>query len=211
LDTAAALPTNSHLRLDGGVLGLNAGDFTRSLGTGATQVDWTSSGGFAAYTVNRSVNLGGSAATVTWGENNFVPDNDSLVLGAQDADKTLIFANGIDLGRKSRMIEVVSGRSSTLADARITGVLEGSAGRLVKGGLGVLELSAANTYSGGTSLAEGRLIGTVNSAFGAGLVEVGTTTDTRSIDAALPPSAAVRLPRSSQAISKSPALRIATC
>jgi len=185
LDNAGALPASSHLRLDGGVLGLNAGDFTRSVGTGATQVDWTSSGGFAAYTTNRTVNLGGGGASVAWGSAGFVPDNTSLILGAQDANATVIFANGIDLGRKSRMIEAVSGQSATFADARITGVLDGDAGRIVKGGNGVLELAAVNTYSGGTSLAQGTLVGTMNGAFGTGRIEVGTTTDTRSAGMAL--------------------------
>ena len=185
LDSAGALPANSHLRLDGGVLGLNAGDFTRGLGTGATQVDWTSGGGFAAYTVNRTVNLGGAAAKVAWGAAGFVLDNTSLILGAQDANKTLIFANGIDLGRKYRMFEIISGSSSTYADARITGVLEGDAGNVVKAGNGVLELAAVNTYTGGTTLAEGTLVGVGNGAFGTGMIEVGTSTDTRSSGMAL--------------------------
>lgn len=182
LDSVGALPTASHLRLDGGVLGLNAGDFTRALGTGANQVDWTSSGGFAAYTLDRQVNIGGVSAQLIWGANNFVPDNTSLILGAQDADKTVTFANPIDLGRKSRMIDVVSGRSGAYIDARMTGVLSGDAATLVKAGHGVLELAASNTYTGGTFLAEGTLVGTLNSAFGTGKVSVGSTTDTRWVD-----------------------------
>jgi autotransporter-associated beta strand protein len=185
LDSAGALPANSHLRLDGGVLGLNAGDFTRGLGTGATQVGWTSGGGFAAYTTNRTVNLGGSGALVTWGAGGFVLDNTSFILGAQDANKTLIFANGIDLGRKDRMFEVISGSSSTYVDARLSGVLEGEAGHVIKAGNGVLELAAVNTYMAGTSLAEGTLVGVNNGAFGSGLIKVGTSTDTRSSGMAL--------------------------
>ncbi|WP_397380167.1 autotransporter-associated beta strand repeat-containing protein [Prosthecobacter sp.] len=196
LDSASALPANSHLRLDGGIIGLNSGDFTRSLGTGSTQVDWTSSGGFAAYTANRTVNIGGSGATLTWGLNGFVLDNDSLLLGAQDADKTVTFANGIDLGRKSHLVEVTSGRGpvysspstgTLIPDAIISGVISGSDGRLVKGGHGVLTLSAVNTYAGGTSLAEGTLIAQQNGSLGDvnGLVEIGTTTDTRSNNEAL--------------------------
>ncbi|MDI1312764.1 autotransporter-associated beta strand repeat-containing protein [Prosthecobacter sp.] len=192
LDSVDALPSNSHLRIDGGVVGLNSGDFTRSIGTGNTQVDWTSSGGFAAYTTDRTVNLGGSGATLVWGLNGFVPDNDSLILGAQDADSTVIFANGIDLGRKSRLVEVISGHGSVYSspgvlapDATINGVLSGSDGRLIKGGNGVLSLAANNTYAGGTSLAEGTLIAQQNGSLGTGAVEVGTTTDTRSPGMAL--------------------------
>jgi autotransporter-associated beta strand protein len=148
-------------------------------------VDWTSSGGFAAYTANRTVNLGGSGAKLAWGAAGFVLDNTSLILGAQDADKTVIFANGIDLGRKSRMFEVISGNSSTYADARLTGVLEGDAGHVVKAGNGVLELTAVNSYTGGTSLAEGTLVGVNNGAFGSGLIEIGNSSDTRSPDMAV--------------------------
>ncbi|WP_395734312.1 autotransporter-associated beta strand repeat-containing protein [Prosthecobacter sp.] len=194
LDSEGALPANSHLRIDGGVVGLNSGDFTRSLGTGSNQVDWTSSGGFAAYTTTRTVNIGGSGATLVWGLNGFVPDNDSLILGAQDADSTVNFANGIDLGRKSHMVEVISGRGpvytspapgTLIPDAIISGVISGSDGRLVKGGNGVLSLAANNTYAGGTSIAEGTLIAQQNGSLGSGGVEVGTTTDTRTSDKAL--------------------------
>ena len=179
LDSAFALPSLSHLRLDGGVLGLNSGDFTRSLGTGASQVDWNSSSGFAAYSANRKVNLGGTGALVTWGAGGFVLDNDSLLLGAQDANKTVTFVNSIDLGLKSRMVNVTRGNAGVASDAILSGTLLGTAGSLIKAGYGTLELSAAtNTYGGGTVLAEGTLIGDNNSSFGTGPVSIGTTTDT---------------------------------
>ena len=175
----------SHLRIDGGVLGLNSDDFTRGLGTGSSQVDWTGSGGFAAYGAERTVNLGGTGAGVVWGQNGFVPDSDTLVFGAQDADATLNFVNGIALGREDHLIEVISGRGSVAVDARLSGVISGFSGKLVKGGLGTLELTGANTYAGGTSLAEGTLIGTANGTFGTGAITVGTTTDTRAQHSAL--------------------------
>ncbi|MDP2323180.1 MAG: autotransporter-associated beta strand repeat-containing protein, partial [Gammaproteobacteria bacterium] len=167
IDSASALPAAGQLRMNGGVLGINAdldsnnaADFTWSIfklvdGVAEGQVAWTGSGGFAAYTLDRTVNLGGNGAVLKWGgadvEGLFVRDNFSLILGAQDADKTLIFANAINLGRKSRMIEAISGRGTAEVDGRITGVISGDAGRLVKGGNGVLELTGNNTYSGGTS------------------------------------------------------------
>ena len=46
---------------------LAAGDFTRGLGTGASQVQFTGSGGFSAFGGSRVVNLGGVSAPVTWG------------------------------------------------------------------------------------------------------------------------------------------------
>jgi autotransporter-associated beta strand protein len=181
LDHVFALPETSHLRLDGGVIGLNAGNFSRALGTAAGQIDWTSSGGFAAYGADRQATIGAGGA-VTWGSGGFVPDNVSLILGAQDATAVISFTNGIDLGRKSRMVEVVSGRSSSAVDARLTGTLTGDAGVLVKSGQGVLELAASNTYTGGTSLAAGGLVGGQNGSFGTGSIMVGTTTDTTAPD-----------------------------
>ena len=179
LDNAAALPALSYLVLDNGVLGLNSGDFTRSLGTGASQVSWNSSGGFAAYTANRNVNLGGSGALVTWGAGGFVLDNDSLLLGADDANKTVTFINSIDLGLKSRMVNVTRGDAGVTSDAILSGTLQGAAGSLIKAGYGTLELSATtNTYGGGTVVAEGTLIGDNDSSFGTGAVSVGTTSDT---------------------------------
>ncbi|CAN5667748.1 hypothetical protein BH11VER1_BH11VER1_17180 [soil metagenome] len=190
LNSANALPNGiviateakfSHLRLDGGVLGLGFGDFTRGLGLGSTQVDWTSSGGFAAYTADRIVNLGGASATVEWGAGFFVPDNDTFILGAYDADKTIDFKNGINLGRKDRMIRAADG--TALIDGKLSGVISGSTGTLVKTGQGGLELAAANTYVSGTTLAQGLLVGSTNTAFGTGAVRIGTTADSRAMDA----------------------------
>ena len=77
-EQSAALPggtgrpsTGSNLTLDGGVVELDAGDFTRSLGSGAGQVQFTANGGgFAAVGANRVVNLGNSA-TLTWRQRQF--------------------------------------------------------------------------------------------------------------------------------------------
>ena len=213
LDSAYALPDASHLRLDGGVVGINydlvgtaTDHFTRALGTGSSQVDWTSGGGFAAYGgVDRRINIGGAGELLTWGQPNFVRDNTSLILGAQDADAKIIFVNDLELGVKSRLVEVISGRAATVVphtigsapstpptpelaipDAIFSGVISGGdGGQFIKGGNGTLTLSGMNTYIGGTVLAEGTLIGIENTSFGSGLVEVGTTTDTRFQDSAL--------------------------
>jgi len=196
VDSSTALPGNSHLRIDGGVLGLNSDDFYRSVGTGDTEVDWTGSGGFAAYGSTRIVNLGAAGASLAWGLNGFVPNNDSLVFGAQDADALLVFQNGIELGREDHLIEVISGKGAWAAyniqdelvysvDAEISGAITGFSGKLVKGGLGVLELSGDNSFEGGISVAEGKLIGSSSTAFGTGQITVGATTDTRAQHAAL--------------------------
>ena len=72
LSNIGALPTGSNLTLDGGVVELAAGDFTRSLGSGPGQVQFTANGGgFAAVGANRVVNLGGSSAHVDLGQRQF--------------------------------------------------------------------------------------------------------------------------------------------
>ena len=72
----------SNLTLDGGVIELNAGDFTRNLGTGPGQVQFTANGGgFSAVGGNRVVNLGNSAALTWGGSGSFLPDQAPLMLG----------------------------------------------------------------------------------------------------------------------------------
>jgi autotransporter-associated beta strand protein len=54
LQNAAALPSGNLELAGGGVLGLGAGDLTnRTIGTGANQVRWLGSGGFAAFGADR--------------------------------------------------------------------------------------------------------------------------------------------------------------
>ena len=85
LDSATALPGGlgntggtSHLIFNGGVAGLGQGGFNRGLGTGVTQAEFAGSGGFAAYAADRTVNLGGAGAGVTWGSGSFVPAGSAL-------------------------------------------------------------------------------------------------------------------------------------
>ena len=64
----ATVGGTSNLVLDGGVVELASGDFTRGLGTAASQVQFRpAGGGFSALGGSRIVNLGGSSATLTWG------------------------------------------------------------------------------------------------------------------------------------------------
>ncbi|MEX1049361.1 MAG: autotransporter-associated beta strand repeat-containing protein [Akkermansiaceae bacterium] len=179
LDSAGALSGGigstgglSALTMSGGVVGLGNGDFTRDLGTGVTQVQFTGSGGFAAYTADRTVNLGGASAGVTWNTGSFVPTGQSLILGAAGADKTVTFANSIDFGSAVRTVQVDDG--SATVDAILSGVLSGASGGLTKTGAGTLSLSAANTYSGVTTVSGGVLRATTSaSALGAGALSLG--------------------------------------
>ena len=99
LSNSAALPANSNLTLEGGVVELNAGDFTRSSGSGPGQVQFTANGGgFAAVGANRVVNLGGNSATLTWAAAAvFCPTGAPLMLGTPSSDSMLDFQNPINL------------------------------------------------------------------------------------------------------------------
>ncbi|MEQ1747927.1 MAG: autotransporter-associated beta strand repeat-containing protein [Prosthecobacter sp.] len=170
----------SALIVEGGVIGLGVGDFTRSLGSGASQVQFKGNGGFAAYGADRLVNLGGSSTpeTLRYGNNGFVPDGSSLILGSHDATHKLVFQNPIDLSAFSQAIRVEDG--PVAVEAELAGGLSGL-GRMIKFGLGTLRLNATSTNTGGIEVAEGRLIAAnVANVFGStagtsGPVRLGTS------------------------------------
>ena len=149
-NSAGALSANSNLNLTGGgVVELGAGDMTRAVGTGANQVQWTGSGGFAAFGANRVVNLGGAGATLVWaGTPGFIGAGQTLTLASASATGTLDWQNPIDLNGASRTIQVNNGSAAT--DVTLSGVL--SNGSVVYTGNGTVQLNAANTYTGVTSL-----------------------------------------------------------
>jgi autotransporter-associated beta strand protein len=168
--------------MGGGVIGLGNGDFTRGLGTGVTQVQWTTSGtafasgGFAAFGANRVVNLGGASATVQWTQGSFVGNGSDLILGASTADSMVDFQNPIDLFGAARIVRVENG--SAAIDARLSGRL--SNGSFVKTGTGTLELTASNTYTGGTFVGGGGTLqvgttGSINSTSGVSFIGTGNT------------------------------------
>ncbi len=119
----------SNLLLGGGVVELNAGNFDRGLGTAASQVQLGSGGGFSAYGTNRVVNLGGASAQVTWGSGGFVADGYSLNLSSPDANALVDFQNPIVLVSSYYAYQTISVADGAAAvDARLSGVLSGSAG-----------------------------------------------------------------------------------
>ena len=156
-----------------GVLGLGTGDFARSVGTGAGQVQWsstggfTASGGFAAYNANRVVNLGGASAALTWGAAGFI--GGTFALGAVDADAMVDFQNPIALGGSTRTMQVDDG--SAEIDARLSGVISG-ANNVIKSGNGTLDMAAANTYTGSTTV-NGGTLKVSGSTLGAATVNAG--------------------------------------
>lgn len=166
----------SHLRFDGGVIGLGtATPFTRGLGNSRAQVQWSGSGGFAAFGGNRVVNLGGAGAEVAWGAGGFVPDGASLILGATNASGTLRMENPIDLGGARRQIIVHDGTADV--DAQLAGTLVGLGGSLHKLGHGTLEVLGAGLHTRGTFLSKGTLL-ISEFGLGTGNVEIGTTSNT---------------------------------
>ena len=157
------------LFFQGGVLGLTGGtNFTRALSTASTGsvVQWTGSGGFAAYGGDVTINLGGAGAAVTFGTNTgttnpFVPTGSALIFGSSDSDGTVIFENPIALrspnAPQQREFRVFDGASSTNVDARLTGTIS-SDGGITKTGNGVLELAGGtSTYLGQTIIEAGTL------------------------------------------------------
>ena len=158
LDHANALPGGiagafgSNLTLNGGVVGLGNGDFTRGFGSASNQVRFTGSGGFAAYTADRSVDFGGAAAEVTWGTGSFGPDGQALILGAADATHMVTVLNPLYLGTAGRTIRVDNGSAADdgMLAATITGTLVaniGDSGGLTKTGTGSLRLDGAQSYN----------------------------------------------------------------
>jgi uncharacterized delta-60 repeat protein len=187
LDSANAVPGGiartggtSPIVVEGGIVGLGAGDFSRILGTGNDQIEFKGNGGFAAYGADRSVNLGGAGTPerLRFGNLGFVPDGSSLMLSSADATHKLTFQNPLDLGTFSQAINVGNGAADV--DAELAGDLSGL-GRLVKFGLGTLRLGVSNTNSGGLEIADGRVIAAnVPNVFGltgstTGSVKLGTS------------------------------------
>jgi len=168
------LPTTSNLTLNGGVFQSN-GTFSRTLGTGAGQVQFGSgNGGFAASGTHLNVNLG---ATVTMGTGAFA--GSTLILNAANAPGDVDFQSGLNLGTAARTIQVDDNTNTGMDFATISGIISGgSAGitSLTKSNTGNLILSAANTYTGTTAVTAGALFVQSIGAAGATSSSVGSNT-----------------------------------
>ncbi|MCX7415173.1 MAG: autotransporter-associated beta strand repeat-containing protein [Planctomycetia bacterium] len=160
----------SGLTFNGGVLGLGIGDFTRSVAASGvgTGVNFAGAGGWAAFTANRLVNLGGNATptSITWATADTGFNGQTLVLGDATATAMVTLQNPIDLGNAVRTVLVNDGAAAI--DATMSGLLSGAGGSLTKTGAGTLLLTGTNTYSGDTNINGGTLSLGNTSALGSG-------------------------------------------
>jgi fibronectin-binding autotransporter adhesin len=131
----------SNLAFAGGVLETK-GIFTRSIGTGPGQVQWTSGGGFGTYGGSLRIRLNGGTDTVTVGSLGFIADGQKLCLEIGDSGNLLDFQNSIDLNGSSLTVDTGSSVSRK-PYARLSGALSNGNLNVAGGGL---VLTGLNTY-----------------------------------------------------------------
>ncbi len=163
LDHPLALPATTNVTLSGtGRLGLGVGDLEIELGTGPGQLQFdpvasNKNAGFAAYGGERQVILNGGAPLV-WAEGSFIGDGGNFILSSEDSDSLIVFHNDIDLNGLDRTFATRQG--SAPIDGKITGVISGlgPGSSFTKAQTGTLDLAAANTYEGITTISAGVLL-----------------------------------------------------
>jgi fibronectin-binding autotransporter adhesin len=140
-----------------------ARNFTRALGTGVGEVQFTGGGGLGgasvgvnAYGAPINVNLGGAGSTVTWGSATFNPGIFGLNVGG-GSTHALTFVNPLDLGGEQRYIRVDGSASGSERGAIVTMAGDLSNGSVVKRGGGLLVFDAPKTYENGTIVNVGTL------------------------------------------------------
>ena len=152
----------SELRLDGGVVELAFGDFSRGIADISNSVYFTTAqapygGGFSAFGGKRRVNLGGASAGVTWWTSGFFSSGGVLMLGSSYADSEIEFQNSINLNSKTAVVQVADNPATNGDFATISGVV--SNGALVKTGAGKLVLAGTpNYFSSGVTVSNGTLV-----------------------------------------------------
>jgi fibronectin-binding autotransporter adhesin len=167
-----ALPSNTALRLQGGVL-QSRGSFINGLSSANGGV-LINGGGFAARGGAYDISIGGVAnpTKFTWGDAGSNNINGVLIFGSTTADNTVTLRNAIDLGtgnrngylnnyssESMRVVRVVDNVNSSTDRAVLSGIISSSSPYqgLAKDGNGELYLTAANTYTGPTAVTAGKL------------------------------------------------------
>jgi fibronectin-binding autotransporter adhesin len=179
------LPTASNLNFSGpnqwtgGVAEISAGTkgasttFTRTVsanpnpfgGGTPNAVQWTGSGGFAAFNGPLTVTLSGGAPLI-WGQNGFVPVGYSLIFGSADSNASVTFTNDINIGSGTvatgTAASILSANNGNAAGSIVTmsGVISGTGDLSINGGgfNGTVNLTADNTYTGLTYVNSGTLM-----------------------------------------------------
>jgi autotransporter-associated beta strand protein len=178
LESTTALPAGIFRSFGGAVeLTTASGNLTSTAGDGAGQFSLRG-GGFSAYDADSYVDLG---TLPKWGAGGFT--GTTLTLSSPTAQATIDFRSNIDLNANSGAVRTITvGNGSASVDAKITGVISNSisgAGNstLLKDGAGTLLLTAANNYTGATTVSTGTLLinGNQSSATGAVTVASGAT------------------------------------
>jgi autotransporter-associated beta strand protein len=151
------------IKTGGGALTIsNASDFTggTTISAGDIRMGNDASLGTGTVTINGSATITSDGATARNLTNNVVFSSGSLSLGATSFAGTMTVSGNVDLGGAARTFSVVG-----TSPATISGII--SNGGLAKSGAGELTLSGANTYSGGTLVSAGKIIGSTTSLQGA--------------------------------------------
>jgi autotransporter-associated beta strand protein len=149
----------SPLTFNGGVIGLGVGNFSRPLAAANTvnSVNFAGNGGWAAYGADRTVNLGGASAPITWATANTGLSARTLILGNATSTHTVDFQNPLDMTNAARTVQVDDGAAAI--DGKLSGAITGIAnGNLTKTGTGTLALSGTNNYVGTTTVSAGTLL-----------------------------------------------------
>jgi|GEM_PF-2627132 len=163
LNNAAALPSNSNVQLNGGVLELTSSSPTSfATGTAAGQIQWTGDGGFSAQGADHSVTLNGGAQVV-WGDPGFIHNGNRLLLGSRVSNKTLTLTNPIDLGSGQRDVEL---SGAAVLSGNITGT--GGLSFMTGFSTGSIQFTGNSTFSGGIVLGDVTLNVSNGSSLGTG-------------------------------------------
>jgi fibronectin-binding autotransporter adhesin len=139
-----------------------SGDFIRALGSAANQFMWDTSGnyksgGFSAVGDKLTINFGGlsTPSSLTWNTTTgFIKALGELRLQNSSATHDLVWKNPVNLNAAVRVIYANNGTFPAIMEGVLSGT--GSSG-ISKEGVGILRLSATNTYAGVTTIAAGTL------------------------------------------------------